>query len=241
MRIPRIYHDGDLITGQTIELDRNASQHVCKVLRLEVNAELRLFDGKGNSVTATLLSVSAKHAQVLIKTEIFEETESPLRIHLGLGISKGDRMDYAIQKAVEVGVHTITPLLTEHTMVRLDEKRKAKKIRHWQGIILSACEQCGRSYLPLLNPVTLLDAWLSHKTQCKIVFDTESAQPLSQLEPAEEISILVGPEGGLSRDEILQAHAHDFNSIKLGPRILRTETAVVSACSALQTLWGDFS
>jgi len=240
MRIPRIYHDGDLTIGQTIELDRNASQHVCKVLRLELDAELRLFNGKGSSVTATLQSVSAKHALVLIQAEIQEVTESPLRIHLGLGISKGDRMDYAVQKAVEVGVHTITPLLTEHTMVRLDEKRKAKKIHHWQGIILSACEQCGRSYLPELKPVTLLDPWLDHKAQCKIVFDTESAQPLSQLEPSEEVSILIGPEGGLSKDEIMQAHSHDFHSIKLGPRILRTETAVVSACSALQMLWGDF-
>jgi len=241
MRIPRIYYDGDLTIGQTIELDRNASQHVCKVLRLEVNAELRLFDGRGKSVVANLKSVSDKHAQVLIQAEILEVTESPLRIHLGLGISKGDRMDYAIQKAVEVGVHTITPLLTEHTIVRLDEKRKAKKIQHWHGIILSACEQCGRSYLPALNLVTLLETWITHNTQCKIVFDTESAQPLSQLEPAEDVSILIGPEGGLSKDEIIQTQSHDFHSIKLGPRILRTETAVVSTCSALQTLWGDFT
>jgi len=241
MRIPRIYHDGDLTVGQTIELDRNASQHVCKVLRLEVDAELRLFDGKGKSVTASLQSISDKHAHAFIQTEILEITESPLRIHLGLGISKGDRMDYAIQKAVEVGVHTITPLLTEYTMVRLDEKRKAKKINHWQGIILSACEQSGRSFLPTLNPIEPLSMWQDHNTSCKIVFDTEAEQPLSKLEPSKDVSILIGPEGGLSKNEILQAHTHDFHSIKLGPRILRTETAVVSTCSALQVLWGDFN
>jgi len=240
MRIPRIYKNGELITGQTIELDLNASRHVCKVLRLDNGADLLLFNGKGKSARAILKSTSAKAVQVEIISEISEKTESPLQIHLGLGISKGDRMDYAIQKAVEVGVHSITPLRTEHTVVRLDQKRTEKKLNHWQGIILSACEQCGRATLPTLNSVLTLDKWLTHNSPCKIVFDTESEQTLSQLDKVEMVSVLIGPEGGLSAKEISQANTNDFHSIKLGPRILRTETAVVSGCSALQTIWGDY-
>lgn len=240
MRIPRIYHDGELIKGETLELSRNASQHVCKVLRLDINAALSLFNGKGKSATATLQSISGKAALVSIQDEITELTESPLHIHLGLGISKGDRMDYAIQKAVEVGVNVITPLTTERTVVRLDEKRQQKKRDHWQGIILSACEQSGRSYLPTLNHVTTLTQWLTHTSPCKIIFDTEAEQTLSQLQASKEVSVLIGPEGGLSENERLQASSQDFTSIKLGPRTLRTETAVVSACSVLQVLWGDF-
>jgi 16S rRNA (uracil1498-N3)-methyltransferase len=148
-------------------------------------------------------------------------------------------MDYAIQKAVELGVNTITPLVTERTVVRLDEKRQDKKINHWQGIIISACEQCGRSSLPALNSVLPLDKWLTHNSQCKIVFDTQSQQMLSQLEPCNEVSILIGPEGGLADNELTMAHSKDFHSIRLGPRTLRTETAVVTACSTLQVLWGD--
>lgn len=241
MRIPRIFHDGDLTVGQTIELAGAASQHICRVLRLEIDAEIRLFNGKGKCVSAILQSTSAKAALAKIQAEVSELTESPLRIHLGLGISKGDRMDYAIQKAIEVGVHTITPLITERTVVRLDEKRTAKKLNHWQSIILSACEQCGRSYLPELNQISPITRWLNHHSQCKIVFDADSEQVLSQLEPAEEVSILIGPEGGLANNELSQATSHEFHSIRLGPRILRTETAVVSTCSALQVLWGDFS
>ncbi len=241
MRIPRIYHDGDLTVGQTIELTSTASQHVCKVLRLELGAELRLFNGKGKCVSAILQSASAKAALAKVQAEVSELTESPLRIHLGLGISKGERMDYAIQKAIEVGVHTITPLITERTVVRLDEKRTAKKLDHWQGIILSACEQCGRSYLPELNQISPIASWFNHPSQCKIVFDPDAEQALSQLEPVEEVSILIGPEGGLANNELCQASSHDFHSIRLGPRILRTETAVVSTCSALQVLWGDFA
>jgi 16S rRNA (uracil1498-N3)-methyltransferase len=162
-----------------------------------------------------------------------------LNIHLGLGISKGDRMDYAIQKAVELGVNEITPVITERTIVRLDEKRQSKKLEHWQGIIISACEQCGRSVLPVLNPVSRIDTWLQHSSACKLIFDPFSSQSLSGLEQQTHASILIGPEGGLSEEELTKSIAQDFTPVRLGPRVLRTETAVVAACSALQILWGD--
>lgn len=241
MRIPRIFHDGSLNPGDTVELQRQASQHICKVLRLDNGAHLLLFDGKGKSVNATLESCAGKQAKVALLNEIKETTESRLRIHLGLGISKGDRMDFAIQKAVEAGVTSITPLITDRTVVRLDDKRSGKKLAHWQGVIVSACEQSGRSLLPTLGSVNTLDSWLDHKSPCKIVFDKDATQSLSQLTKSTEVSILIGPEGGLSENEVKRAVSKEFYSIKLGPRILRTETAVVSAISALQTLWGDFA
>jgi 16S rRNA (uracil1498-N3)-methyltransferase len=241
MRLPRIYFDGDLKKGQSIALDRNASQHICKVLRLASGAEIRLFNGKGKSASAILEIASAKSATVKVTDEIHEPSESSLQLHLGLGISKGDRMDYAIQKAVELGITQITPLITERTIVRLDDKRESKKLEHWHGIIISACEQCGRSQLPALNPVTKIIDWLPHRAVCKLVFDPESKQTLSQLEQASDVSILIGPEGGLSESEIAESMSNDFQSVRLGPRILRTETAVVTACSALQVLWGDLA
>lgn len=240
MRIPRIYYIGELKTGNTVILERQASQHVCTVLRLEIGAPLILFNGQGRSVNAILETSSGKAAQVRIVEQISENTESPLQLELGLGISKGDRMDYAIQKAVEVGVSRITPLITERTVVRLDDKRSEKKLAHWQGVIISSCEQSGRSVLPALDPVTKLDEWIEQGLPCKLVFDTDAKNSLSDLDQCKEVSILIGPEGGLSEGEISRAIANEFSPIKLGPRVLRSETAVVSACSALQLLWGDF-
>jgi 16S rRNA (uracil1498-N3)-methyltransferase len=239
MRIPRIFYAGDLISGQTVILDRNASQHVCRVLRLEAGAQLLLFNGNGMSAEATLTTASPKAASIHIVNQTQEATESDLYIHLGLGISKGDRMDYAIQKAVELGVNEITPVITERTIVRLDEKKQSKKLEHWQGIIVSACEQCGRSILPLLNPVCRVDRWIQHPSVCKLIFDPLSKQTLSELDPQQHASILIGPEGGLSDEEISKCTDQAFLSVRLGPRVLRTETAVVAACSALQVLWGD--
>ncbi|MGD8783515.1 MAG: 16S rRNA (uracil(1498)-N(3))-methyltransferase [Thioalkalispiraceae bacterium] len=241
MRIPRIYYDGELTVGNTVSLDANASKHICKVLRLEIDAKLILFNGRGKSVQAILKSSSPDAATVIITSETEEATESPLRIHLGLGISKGDRMDYAIQKAVELGVTNITPLITERTIVRLDAKRSVKRQQHWHGIILSACEQSGRSFLPQLNPVTKLGEWLSHTGNHKLVFVPDADKTLSQFERVSETSILIGPEGGLSNPEITQTLGQNFEAVQLGPRTLRTETAVVAACTALQMLWGDLA
>ena len=149
MRVPRIYHADTLNEGDLVELEHQASQHVCKVLRLQTGAPVILFDGKGKSINAVLESCSGKHAVVRLLDEISENTESGLQIHLGLGISKGHRMDYAIQKTVELGVTVITPLITERTIVRLDDKRAEKKLAHWYGIITNACEQSGRNTLPI--------------------------------------------------------------------------------------------
>lgn len=241
MRIPRIYLPTTLQAGQQIELDERAFQHVIKVLRLKHMAKLVLFDGKGNEYSALIEEVNKRNAFVKIGESIDIKTESELSVHLGLGISKGERMDFAVQKAVELGVTEITPLFSEHCVVNLDEKRIQKRLNHWQGIIISACEQSGRNILPQLNTVTTLTKWSESLQQTCIVFDPLATKTLKQVTPENNsINLVIGPEGGLSVNEIteLDKKIH-FHAIKFGPRILRTETAAVSAITAIQVLWGD--
>ena len=177
----------------------------------------------------------------IFEEKIAADTESALSIHLGLGISKGERMDFAIQKSVELGVTEITPLFTEHCVVNLDEKRVQKKLLHWQGIIISACEQCGRSVVPRLNTASTLLKWADTISQTCIIFDPLAKASLKDISPENDtINLLIGPEGGLSTNEISELKKKDnFKAIKFGPRILRTETAAVSAMTAIQLLWGD--
>lgn len=242
MRIPRIYQPVALTTGSEISLDESASQYLLRVLRLRESDRLIIFDGQGVSYEAELAGKIGKQAQVRLLQQIQLDTESPLQIHVGLGISKGERMDYAIQKLVETGVHSITPLLTDYTVVKLDHKRKQSRHQHWQGVIVSACEQSGRSFLPLLHEVDDLASWAANRDEeCKLVFDAGATRHLTDIQPApSRVSVLIGPEGGLSQQEIVQAGEHGFDIIRLGPRILRTETAAVAISTALQTLWGDY-
>ena len=163
MRIPRIYQALPLASDNTIELDETAVRHTIQVLRLKPGAPLIIFNGEGGEYEATLETVNKKQASVRLGRYIEKQTESSLHTHLALGISKGDRMDYAIQKAVELGVSEITPLITERCVVQLDNKREQKRLQHWQGIIRSACEQCGRNSLPILNPVSRFQDWLQHR------------------------------------------------------------------------------
>ena len=242
MRIPRIYQDIPLSSNRDIALDSVASQHLLKVLRLREGAAVIVFDGKGVSYEGVITGASGKTAQVSLQTQLESTTESPLQLHVGLGVSKGERMDYAIQKLVETGVHAITPLQTEHTVVKLDHRREQTRLQHWQGIIINACEQCGRSRLPSLHEVCAIADWIGQtEADCKLVFDATGETGLKAIEPAPtRLSVLIGPEGGLSEQEIRHASQHGFRHVRLGPRILRTETAAVAISAALQTLWGDF-
>jgi 16S rRNA (uracil1498-N3)-methyltransferase len=242
MHIPRIYHPETLQPERTYPLSSDASQHLLKVLRLTVNDQLILFDGTGVSCQAVISEISKK--QVIVTTlGSAQQQELPgLHIHLGLSISKGDRMDYAIQKSVEAGALTITPLISERTIVKLDEQRVSKRNDHWQGIIINACEQCGQNRLPLLNPVTPLSIWASEETEeFRICFDASADATLTSLSYHPHVRIVIGPEGGLSEDELSLLKKSGFAAVRMGPRVLRTETAAVSACVALQTLWGDYA
>ena len=241
MRIPRIYFATSISVGQTIELTDHAFQHVIKVLRLKQNYKIILFNGDGSEYFATIETINKKNAAVEITEEIISNTESALSIHLGLGISKGERMDYAIQKAVELGVTEITPLFTEHCVVNLDEKRILKRIQHWQGVIVSACEQSGRNILPKLNATNTLLKWSDSIKEICLVFEPLASTSLKDVSPDNhKISLVIGPEGGLSQKEIQElTKKENFKTIKFGPRVMRTETATVSAITGIQLLWGD--
>lgn len=241
MRIPRIYLPSRLKTGQLVELNEHAFQHAIKVLRLKQEAKLILFDGMGNEFFAEVETINKKNASVIITEAIDSNSESNLSIHLGLGISKGERMDFAIQKAVELGVTEITPLFTEFCVVNLNEKRIQKRLHHWQGIIISACEQSGRTVLPILNTTTTLIKWAESRNKTSLVFNPEATTTLKDITLNENfINLVIGPEGGLSPKEISELEKKkNFHEVKFGPRILRTETAAVSAITAIQLLWGD--
>jgi len=241
MPMLRVYYDGDLKPGSSISLDLKASHHVLRVLRIKKSGDLIIFNGKGSEFTAKLVGIDKKQAIVDVMTKIMTHTESPLHIELGQAISKGERMDYAIQKSVELGVSKIVPLFTERCNVKLTDKRLENRLSHWRGVIISACEQSGRCIIPELATAESLNSWLAKKRKgLKLVCDPGSKKGLSLLPKAtEQVSILIGPEGGLSDDEIQHAKNTGFSDFSLGPRVLRTETAAVVAISLLQSYLGD--
>lgn len=242
MRIPRIYTDNPLIVGDTIQLDQRAFQHAVKVLRLREGNEIILFNGTGGEYKALFQEVTKKQASAIVNEFSDKNVESTLSIHLALGISKGERMDFAIQKAVELGVTDITPLYTERCVVNLDAKREEKRLAHWQGIIFSACEQSGRNILPVLHKPVDIRKDFSALPDCelKLTLSPYAKKSLKQISAKEKaVLILIGPEGGLSEEEVKIAIQHNFTAVSMGPRILRTETAALTAISTIQALWGD--
>jgi 16S rRNA (uracil1498-N3)-methyltransferase len=241
MRTPRVYVDLPLAAGDRVTLPAAQSQHLTLVLRLVVGESVTLFNGDGRDYQAQLLDAHRTATNLACTTVGDEEPMPDLRIHLGLGISKGERMDVAVQKGVELGVHRITPLFTGRSVVRLDPARLAKRQAHWEGVLIAACEQSGRRRLPGLAPADQLEAWLARGHVGGILLDHRSRRPLPDLPaPATDLSLLVGPEGGLSDAERAAARAAGFTGVRLGPRILRTETAPLAAIAAIQALWGDF-
>lgn len=243
MRNPRIYQQVAMTTGEKITLNDDAFGHVIRVLRLPEGADITLFNGDGYDYLATLINVSKKSAQAIINRSLLKPLESPLNIHLGQGISRGDKMDYTLQKSVELGVNSITPLFTERCGVKLNQERLAKKIAQWQKIVNSACEQCGRSIVPVVNPPLPLTEWFDQKSDAlKLNLHPRAEHSIMSL-PIENkrVRLLIGPEGGLSDDEILLAKQAEFIDVLLGPRILRTETAALTAITALQCRYGDLA
>ena len=243
MREIRVFTDQPLAVGTDIALEDSSARHLAAVLRMQPGDAVTLFNGLGGEYTATLSACSPKRVNAQVGDFLDIERESPLRIHLGIGLSRGDRMDWVIQKATEAGVTDITPLYTERTEVKLKGDRSDKKQRHWQQICISACEQCYRNRLPVLHEPITMEQWLSQvKADRKLVLHHRSEQTLSQLrnDQVASAALLIGPEGGLSDREIAAALNTNFEPLRLGPRVLRTETMPVVAISILQSLWGDF-
>lgn len=241
MRCPRIFTPQTLAPDTALTLDAQAAHHVGRVLRMQVGEALILFNGDGGEYRATIVAADKKSVQVTTGTANMDARESPLAIHLGIAISKGERMDWVLQKATELGVARITPLQTERVEVRLRGEREEKKSAHWRAIAVAACEQCGRNRIPTISEIQPLADWLANiEAERKFVLHHRSVATLdSDAEQPQSVALLIGPEGGLSEAEITCAEQNGFASLRLGPRILRTETAPLAALSVLQYLWGD--
>lgn len=241
MRMSRIYCSDQLVLGARVELAPDRAHYVQQVLRLKPGAALSLFNAGDGEFAGVIEVATKKQVVVTLGEPIDRQSESPLHIHLGQGLSRGERMDYCVQKAAELGVNTITPLFTEHCVVRLAPDRIEKKRQHWQNIAISACEQCGRTVIPEIASPMRVNDWIAmQKADMQLVCHHEAGAPLPQASAVKTVSLLIGPEGGLSPPEVTFAKEQGFHPWLFGPRVLRTETAPVAAISLLQAAWGDF-
>lgn len=239
----RFYLPENLSVGQTVALPDNIVRHL-NVLRVRPNENITLFDGKGKAHAARLSFLEKRRAEAEILHEETADTESPLNITLIQSISSGERMDFTLQKSVELGVTAIQPVISERCIVRLDGERAAKRLARWQEIVISACEQSGRNTVPPVLPIIgyreALDKMPSEST--KLIMSINRARKLGDIrQPSGAIAFMVGPEGGWTEQEEQQAFDAGFQAVTLGKRILRTETAALAALAAMQTLWGDFA
>jgi 16S rRNA (uracil1498-N3)-methyltransferase len=242
MRLNRIFCDGPLTGGTEVDLPSAGAYHVARVLRMREGAPLSVFDGSGHEFRAEITKVDGDRVTVKLGDATPGTAESPLKITLVQGVSRSERMDWTLQKATELGVAAITPVLTARSVVRLDEKQATKKQAHWRGIVVGACEQCGRAKIPSVStPMTLREYFANvRKDGLRLVLSPSAPASLVGLSSMpSKVELLIGPEGGLDDDELHAAQKAGFMPVRLGPRVLRTETAAVVALSVLQGLWGD--
>jgi 16S rRNA (uracil1498-N3)-methyltransferase len=244
VRISRLYVPDRYEEGALLKVQGEACHYVKSVLRLRKGWQLILFDGQGSECLAILEGFGRDSVQLRLQHPLKIDRESHLSIHLALGVSRGERMDLAIQKAVELGVTEISPLLTDYAVVKLDDARKTNRLAHWTGVVRSACEQSGRNLLPVVNPVMLLEEWMPQRRKevCECILDPLAPLAVGEIPPPPgRVTLMVGPEGGFSDQERLFSIESGFKPMKLGPRVLRTETAVIAAITLFQTLWGDLA
>ena len=242
MSPPRFYLDQPLAPGARFSLPPGPARHAARALRLAVDDAITLFDGRGGEYTARIERIQKDEVAVSITGFAATERESRLRVMLAQGISSGERMDYTLQKAVELGVAAIQPIAAKRSVVKLAGERADRRVAHWQGVVASACEQCGRNQVPVVAPPLPLAHWLGQQKGGRLLFLSPLAEArLADLHaPTSTECLVAGPEGGFEADEIAALHAAGAISVRLGPRILRTETAALAALAAIQTLWGDF-
>lgn len=238
-RPPRIYIDTPLISGKCIPLGEK-SHHISQVLRLSVGAELVVFDGEGQEYSARLVEVQKRAVIARLENPLTNRCESPLELHVLQGIARGDKMDFCLQKMVELGVRHITPVFSDFCTVKLSNERVIQKMRHWQAVIQHAAEQSGRAWLSQLHwPIPLQQALHTVTAECQWIAHPGADQRLRDCQPARSCVLAVGPEGGFSEQELRSAVAHNFQTLGFGPRILRSETAALAIIAAVQALWGD--
>jgi 16S rRNA (uracil1498-N3)-methyltransferase len=238
MHTVRIYFSGNLRIGGSIQLDHEASRHVLKVLRLITGDQIVLFNNSDQEFVCTIISCEKNTATLKIEDATPCITESPLKIFLAQGIARGEKMDFTIQKSVELGVTTITPIFTEFCNVKLDDARQQNRLTHWQKIAQNASEQSGRCVVPTIEKPITLTKWLQLKHDFAIILDPQGELNFKSIKTVpKQVALLVGPEGGLSNNEIECAKKNGFLTVNLGPRILRTETAALAAISIMQEKW----
>ena len=243
MAITRLFVHGDLRLDQTLQLDEEQSRYVGRVLRLRVGDAISVFNGEAGEFAATISGLGKTSAAITIGSAIESSTESPLKVHLVQGVSRGERMDLIVQKATELGVKRISPVLTEYGVVKLDQARSAKRREHWQKVAESACEQSGRIRPPLIDEPLTLKSWLGAKTReadVDLILRPDATTPMASLQPPKtKVCLLIGPEGGFSDIEYDDASVAGFTAVSLGPRVLRTETAAIAAVAIAESMWGD--
>ena len=242
MRIPRLYFKGALERGSAIQLDNDSTHYLSKVLRLRVESQIKLFNNKEGEFLATIISKSTTNVTASVDLQLREPEEDTLRFHVALAITKGERMDYAIQKSVELGVVSIIPFFSELSEVKIkDETRLENKLRHWKSVAMNACQQCGRLALPdIEKPKTFQGLIKQQKNDTYVLLDASGHRNLKEINFKNELYLVFGPEGGFSNSELATAKENTIIA-SLGPRILRSETAPVVALSILQSEFGDLN
>jgi 16S rRNA (uracil1498-N3)-methyltransferase len=243
MSSPRFFCDLKLGPGAQLQLPKNAAHHAAKVLRMEAGDTVTLFNGDGHDYRADILRVHHGDVAVKITGATLVERESPLQVTLAQAISSGERMEFTLQKAVELGVAAIQPIAAERSVVKLSGDRAEKRREHWQNVVISACEQSGRAVVPQVAPILSLSDWLGLRQEfaLKLLLSPTAEHTLHTLPvSAGDFCLLIGCEGGLSPAEQQTAESCGFIPTRLGNRVLRTETAALAALAAMQTLWGDF-
>lgn len=245
MPLPRIFHDSSLKIGEQVLLTPQAYDHLVKVLRMGVGADLVVFNGLGGEFKARIVAIGKRKLTIEVGSFYSYAVESPLQIHLGQALLKSDKMDFVIQKAVELGVTTVTPLLTQRSVIKLSGQGQAKRLKQrlkrWEAIAIAACEQCGRNSLPRIEQIVPLNTWVMRSPKgCAYVLNPLGKAQLPPLNKVvSEVICLLGPEGGFTKDEISLAEHNGFDSLSLGKRILRAETATIATLAILQSRWGD--
>ena len=241
--MPRFYVPQTFVAGEVLRLPENVCRHI-QVLRLQAGAPLVLFDGQGQAAVAELLEIGRKQAMARVDKLLAESRESPLAVTLIQAVSASEKMDFAVQKGTELGVNRIVPAVSTRSNVRLSGERAEKKVRRWQEIAVSACEQCGRNEVPPVAPIAdlpqVLAALPTDSGALLLLLSPHGGVPLRSLPSAQNAVLLIGPEGGLTAEEEDLARSHGFQAVQLGARVLRTETAALAALAAMQALWGDF-
>ena len=242
MRSTRIYHPEKLQKAETTLLSPEASHHLLNVLRFKEKEKFTLFDGHNHEYTVVLSVIRKKQVECRVIDVCHVSRESKLPLHLAQGISKGERMTFSLQKAVELGISEYTPLWTQHAAFKWDSQLNLKKMQQWEAIIIAACEQSGRNTIPKLNPIVHFKDFIeNHRNANQLLLEPQNGVHWQQLRWAHDLSttLLIGPEGGFSEQEVQDAITQNYQGLTLGPRILRTETAVISALTLLQAIKGD--